>query len=193
MSTSFIKIAISGLHCQGKTTLIKDLISTPLFQDKKDTWVVYDSPSRLIAKEQGVGKINENGDGYTQLCIMHKHLSNLKESRYNSIFDRSALDGFAYSRSLYNNMSADYFNMIKNYFLMTMPLYDMLVYIEPELELKSDGVRSVNREFFEETKRGFDSILKEYRSLLPRSTLRVGGSREERVKCIVDYIHKQQQ
>lgn len=186
------KIAISGLHCQGKTTLIEDLISTPLFQDKKNIWMVYDSPSRLIAKEQGVGKINENGDGYTQLCIMHKHLSNLKESKYNSIFDRSALDGFAYSRSLYNNMSADYYNLIRDYFLMTMPLYDMLIYIEPELELKSDGVRSVNRDFFEETKRGFEIALKEYRNLLPRATLRVKGSREERVKHITNYIQEQQ-
>lgn len=184
------KIAISGVHCQGKTTLINDLLATSYFAKE---WSVFSSPSRAIALTQGVDKINERGDGYVQLSIMHQHLTNIHNAHRSSIFDRSALDGFAYSMSLRNNITAEYYELIKKYFYITMPQYDLLVYIEPELELQRDGVRSVNKEFFDNTVNSFNTIFKEYGNLLPTAVIRVHGDRDNRVRMITDYIHSQQQ
>ena len=65
-----MNIAISGLHSQGKTTLIEQLKKSPLLSEYKFA----ESPTRALSK---LYPINEFGNQHTQLFIMMGHYANL--------------------------------------------------------------------------------------------------------------------
>ena len=69
-----MKIALSGLHSQGKTTLLNELNKVDLFKH----FTKIPSPTRILQSEGF--KINENGDETTQACIMMQHLKNVLQS-----------------------------------------------------------------------------------------------------------------
>ena len=88
-----MKIAISGAHSQGKTTLVNALQESGLLSG-------YTFKTSLTRGMQEAGyNINEDGDEVTQLAIMVKHFQRLSEEG-NIVYDRCALDGYAYSMAL---------------------------------------------------------------------------------------------
>ena len=109
-----MKIAISGAHSQGKTTLVKYLQDINVLTDFK-------FKTSLTRGMQKAGyDINEDGDEVTQLAIMTKHLQRLNE-KGNIIYDRCALDGYAYSMSLVKDHVSSFLQvlfLLSNYFLI---------------------------------------------------------------------------
>ena len=121
-----MKVAISGAHSQGKTTLVKYLQGTGLLTD-------YKFKTSLTRGMQEAGyNINEDGDEVTQLAIMTKHFQRLNE-KGDVIYDRCALDGYAYSMSLIKDLNI--LDIIRDLFLVMINRYDIIFYVEPELPL----------------------------------------------------------
>jgi len=164
-----MKIAISGAHSQGKTTLVKYLQDINVLTDFK-------FKTSLTRGMQKAGyDINEDGDEVTQLAIMTKHLQRLNE-KGDTIYDRCALDGYAYSMALIKDIKV--LDIIRDLFLVMIDRYDIIFYVEPELPLIEDGQRTVNKDFFDSVVQSFDCIIKSY--AIP--VVRLSGSVEERAR-----------
>jgi len=175
-----MKIAISGAHSQGKTTLVKYLQDINVLTDFK-------FKTSLTRGMQKAGyDINEDGDEVTQLAIMTKHLQRLNE-KGNIIYDRCALDGYAYSMPLVKNLRV--LGAIKELFLAMIDRYDIIFYVEPELPLVEDGQRTVNKDFFDKVVQSFDTIIKSY--TIP--VIRLSGSTEERAKIFFASLQEKEQ
>ena len=164
-----MKIAISGAHSQGKTTLINYL-------QNLGTLTEFDFMTSLTRGMQKAGyNINEDGDEVTQLAIMAKHFQRLS-CKNEVIYDRCALDGYAYSMSLVKDLRI--LDIIRDMFLVMIDRYDIIFYVEPELDLVEDGQRTINKDFFDSVVQSFDCIIKSY--AIP--VVRLSGSVEERAR-----------
>ena len=167
------RITISGSQSVGKTTLIEDLFSrTPINQN-------FDLCNNTTRNALHKGKpINERGDNETQLLILSQHMNNYCVDR-NTIYDRCALDGYVYTKWLWENkkVSTDIFMLSKRIFESLS--YDTYFYIPPEehVPLANDGERSVSREWQDEIHKRFLKAI----SYHMVSVVTLTGTRKERV------------
>ena len=167
-----MKIAISGAHSQGKTSLINYLQNNGILADYR-----YMTSLTRGLQESGYN-INEDGDEVTQLAIMAKHFQRLREDG-NTVYDRCALDGYAYSMTLVRDLRV--LDIIRDMFLLMVDEYDIIFYVEPELPLVEDGQRTVDKLFFDSVVQSFDNIIKSYG--IP--VIRIKGSIDDRARDIV--------
>jgi len=168
-----MKIAISGLHSQGKTTLINALKQTDTFKG----FSFRDSPTRAL---MGDHLINESGTQNTQVSIMFNHY--LNHIGKNIILDRCALDGLAYTEYFKDQFDYDVYGSMQLLGLYLLDQYDYIFYIKPELPLKEDGVRSTGKEFFESVKSNFENIILKY----DVPVITVSGTVEQRLQTILN-------
>lgn len=167
-----MKIAISGAHSQGKTTLVNALQDSGLLTE-------YKFRTSLTRGMQEAGyNINEDGDETTQLAIMVKHFQRLSE-KGDVIYDRCALDGYAYSMALPIRLKV--LDVIRDLFLLMINKYDIIFYVEPELPLVEDGQRTTKKDFFDTVVQSFETLIKSFS--VP--VIRIKGSVEERVKQVI--------
>jgi nicotinamide riboside kinase len=171
-----MKIAISGAHSQGKTTLVQALQNCNSLPDVK-----FKTSLTRGLQEMGFN-INEDGDDVTQLAVMTKHLQRLREDG-NIVYDRCALDGYAYSMALVKDIRV--LDVIRDLFFLMVDEYDIIFYVEPELPLVEDGQRTVNKDFFKNIVQNFDSIIKSY--AVP--VIRISGTLEERTNQVIEAIN----
>jgi nicotinamide riboside kinase len=172
-----MKVAISGAHSQGKTTLLNALKDSGLLND-------FEFKTSLTRGLQEAGfNINEDGDDVTQVTIMAKHLQRLNE-KGNIVYDRCALDGYAYSMALVKDLKV--LGGIRELFYAMIDRYDIIFYVEPELPLVEDGQRTVNRDFFESIVQSFQAIIQSYK--VP--VIRISGSVEDRVMQVLNSIER---
>lgn len=183
-----MKIAISGAHSQGKTTLVEALKNQEFFKD-------YKFLTNLTRNLHNSGvSINEQGTEVTQLLVMTEHFKRLQEGN-NLILDRCALDGCAYTLAVLNyNNDPNYFKINNNhaYFEGMFNLaeymllkYDYIFYIKPELPLVDDGIRTVNQNFFNNVVSRFETCINAALPEIKKKIIVVSGSVEERVNQIV--------
>lgn len=174
-----MKIALSGLHSQGKTTLLNSLTDVDQFK----TFTKVSSPTRTLQQEGFT--INEQGNETTQTLIMMQHYKNVVLHNKNAIFDRCALDGIAYGLFFSKQIHQNNLNKLhEELFLNTIKHYDIIFYIEPELELKDDNTRSLDINFFNNVKLNFENVIQTYNL----NVLRVKGSIQERVDFICNAV-----
>jgi thymidylate kinase len=172
-----MKIAISGAHGQGKTTILNSLRHLSVFKD----YVFVDSPTRTL---QANYLINENGTQDTQVSIMYKHYVNVMTNGNNIILDRCALDGISYSTYFKSKIDAGIFSSLQQMYLFLMKQYDIVFYINPELKLTSDGVRSLDVGFFNDVKNTFENLIEENK----HNVTRLSGSNEQRIATILNTL-----
>ena len=166
-----MKIAISGAHSQGKTTLINYLQDSGMLTE-------FEFRTSLTRGLQEAGyNINEDGNEVTQLAVMAKHFQLLNE-KGETIYDRCALDGYAYSMSL--PLRLQVLDIIRDMFLLMIDEYDIIFYVEPELPLIEDGQRTTKKVFFNRVVQSFDSIIKSFGI----KVVRLSGSVEERAQIV---------
>jgi nicotinamide riboside kinase len=171
-----MKIAISGAHSQGKTTLVNFLQECKSLSDFK-----FKTSLTRGLQEAGFN-INEDGDDVTQLAVMTKHLQRLQEDG-SVVYDRCALDGYAYSLALVKDLKI--LDIIKDLFLIMVDKYDIIFYVEPELPLIADGQRSIDVQFYKKIVQNFDNIIKSY--AIP--VVRISGSVEQRANMVIDAVN----
>lgn len=174
-----MRVGITGAQSVGKTTLLNALRSEKLFKD----YVICDEVTRRV---KGYGlPINENGTNVTQRLIMNEHIYNAFMHE-NMLTDRTALDGLVYTSYLWSKGKVDINTMthVRDVFAKVWPMYDYVFYIEPEFEIVSDGVRSIDLEFRDNIARIFDTTIDKNKL----SIHRVKGSVRNRVNKIIDFL-----
>ena len=172
-----MKIAISGVHGQGKTTILNYLKNLEEFKNYK----FVDSPTRAL---QTTVSINENGTQDTQVSIMYNHYSNVANNGNNAVFDRCALDGMAYTKYFTSKINISVLDSLFSMYYYLMQQYDLVFYIAPELVPTSDGTRSVDMPFFEAIKSNFEYLIKTDM----HNVITLSGSVEQRVNTILSKI-----
>jgi len=185
MRTNY-KAAICGAHSQGKTTLVKAL-KNDLFLN--DSHFSFRTNLTRGLKDLNV-PINEGGTSLTQYLVMARHLE-YALTPGNWILDRGALDGIAYTSYFYEKeqVSKEVYQAALVIYESLLKTYDRIFYVVPELELKDDGERSTNKEFFDGVVKQFDFYIKHH-SMPTDKLVYVMGSVEDRVKIITDTMKK---
>lgn len=173
-----MRIAISGTHSTGKSTLLEELKKHPLIIQNEFQFA--GGITRSIGAK-GV-KINEEGGDTTQLLAIAKHIENY--TLQPSILDRCALDCYCYTIYLYEKgqIKDETLEIVQTMFKKLK--YDIIFYLKPEFGIVSDGVRSENNEFQTRVREIFDSVLLSYK--VPHITLT--GSVAQRLSTMIDAI-----
>ncbi len=175
-----MRIAFTGAHSTGKTTLINILKQNPDFVD----YTFIHSPTRSI--QVNGNQINEKGDDTTQNLIMFQHVMNSNTSAKKVVFDRCSLDGFVYTSYLYANgkVSKETLKISECICLNTISKYDCIFYLPIDIELNNDGVRSQDPDF--QLKIG--KLFEEYRATYKIPVIPIVGTVEERIEKIYNAI-----
>ena len=172
-----MKIAISGAHSTGKTTLVNALKDSEKLND-----FIFRSNLLRGLKEMGI-PINEIGNTTTQLYVMTKFYEFLNTPG-DAILDRCALDGMAYTMYFYNDMSFEMQQVFEGLFEQMVRKYDAICYVVPELPLKDDGVRSMDKNFYEQVVQNFEILIEEFQIPVHR----ISGSVEQRTEQVLNII-----
>ena len=173
-------IGFAGAHGMGKTTVVEALRARNEFKHFK----FKPSPSRELGA-QGF-TINELGTEVTQMYIMAKHY---EYSRLDGdvILDRCALDGLVYTSVILEGFQdVDFKNALGTLGRKCFERYNIIFYVRPELELKDDGVRTVDPVFFNKIVDRFKywtDAIKFYRNPVP--VVELFGSVENRVEQVM--------
>lgn len=139
-----MKVAISGTHSTGKSTLLEHLQNISQLQE----FIFVEGVTRQAAK-QGL-PINELGSDLTQLYCIGKDLENLLRYQSQSfISDRCVWDTKVYTDYLYlhRQISVQTKEYIDILFRQMIGNFDMIFLLKPEFGLVDDGVRSRDIKF----------------------------------------------
>lgn len=183
-----MKIAISGTHSTGKTTLInrlKPYIETHSVQK----FEFVDGVTREAAK-QGF-PINELGSDETQLYCASKDMENLLKYQSTSfISDRCIWDTKIYSEYLFSHGKITFstYNYIRGLFEKMIENLDMIFLLQPEFGLVDDGVRSKDVQFQKEI---HDLFISQSSVVMNKGVwiIQVSGDTESRCSQIIQYIN----
>jgi hypothetical protein len=194
-----MRIAISGTQNIGKTTYINDFL-------KK--WTMYKRPEKTyrdIIKEKNLN-INELGDEESQQIILDalvdQALSTSTEEF--SVCDRCVLDNLVYSSwlNLKGKVSDEFVEKTRNIVRETLKFYDVLFFLPitkfSKIEIKDEGLRSIDPLYREEIDFIFKAIQESYNKMDGRvfakdecpALIEIFGSPEERIKMTEFYIQE---
>ena len=176
-----MKIAFSGAHSSGKTTLVEALRKDERFKDFQFlTNITRDIEAKGL-------NINEAGDDATQEAIMKEHLRRSMLPG-DAIYDRSSLDGVVYTDYLYNRgkVILKTLKAAGEIFQQTIGIYDHIFYTAADIPLVDDKVRSINDNFRNDVIKIFDFYIAKFN--LPVTILQ--GTVEERLKTIEGVLHE---
>ena len=180
--TSSKKYAISGAHSTGKTTLVNKLQET--FSDKEYSFHVNMTRN---AKMSGL-KINESGTDETQISIINEHLRRLTVLGP-SILDRCLLDGYVYTRALYEinpkNVDITIVEYAEDSLMKYIDRYEKIFFVRPEFDIVDDGTRSTDPVFYKKVCDLFEDSLDK---IQPGKLVHLSGSVEERTKTILEHL-----
>ena len=164
------KIAISGSHSTGKSTVINSLKEIPSITAR----FVFKGEILRDIKKMGIN-INEYGTDDTQRLVMSKFLE--YSTIRNSILDRCALDGLVYTAYLFEKGQVKKSTLKIAEAIFENVKYDIYFYIAPEFEMVPDGTRSENAEF----RTRVAELFEEYMEVYKITPIRLTGDVAQRV------------
>ncbi|MGV3698179.1 AAA family ATPase [Flavobacterium sp.] len=179
-----MKIAFTGSHGVGKTTLINRLENELL--TSKDVAVTKEIP-RIICElvddpeyfRRGANNLEKQLLIFLGQIIQEYELS-LSNFRI-TICDRTIFDHWAYTLYLFGkDLSHDYIKIIEYFMLKHMVSYDKIFYIPIEFEVEDDGTREDDKEF----QKNIDSIIISNLDKFKLPYLIIDGSIENRIKLV---------
>lgn len=167
-----MKIAISGTHSVGKTTLFKELKKQE-FDFFEDYYFIYEGARNSIERGYKIGT------EHLQLDCYFRHL--ISERGENFITDRCIIDCLSYVR-FYDIFDSNLVGLLeKNCFVDSR--YDMIFYLPIEFEMEKDKLR------IEDGRAKIDSIIGNYLYKYYCGKFHtVTGSIEDRINKVVDII-----
>lgn len=172
-----MKIGLAGTVSVGKTTLVKELIKLPQFENYK----VFTERSKYL-RDLGI-PLNTDSTIKGQFVFAAERAAELMNE--NMITDRSIWDVCAFTLS---SMSIDWNQKVSlvNNFMLLKDEYDIIFYIDPEgTTIEDNGVRETNAEYRDK----INSVIKESLSHYPpKRLLTLKGSTEERIQQVIDYL-----
>lgn len=172
------RIAISGSHSTGKSTIINALKEITSITNR---FTIKMEVLRDI-KRMGIN-INEYGTDETQRLVMARFLE--YSTIPNTILDRCTLDGLVYTTYLFEKkqVSKDTLRIAEAIFENVN--YDMYFYIAPEFDIVPDGVRSENFEFRDR----IAELFEEYMAIYKLYPVRLTGTVEQRVSQFIENLN----
>lgn len=183
-----MKIAIIGTHSVGKTTLIEALKKEKEFEN-----FMFLPETTIAVREDGFD-VKEEAYNLIQLRIVQEDISRAcwlrNTMNTNVITDRCILDTYIYTQYFYHQkkqVDTWVFEFIRNLKDEFIGDYDLLIYVESEIDLELDGVRSENNEFRNEIDMMFKRKIK-YSSL---PIYKVRGTVKERVDMVKQRFKQQ--
>lgn len=136
-----MKVAISGSHGVGKTTLMR------AWGRRHTDWGTLSEVSRSCPFP-----LNEKATYQTQNYIMHRQIElelDISSPNIKFVSDRSTLDQIAYVRQAHElgNMTNEQAEYLIKHCRAWAGTYDFIFYIPIEFEMENDGVRSPNLDY----------------------------------------------
>jgi nicotinamide riboside kinase len=171
------RIAISGSHSTGKSTVINALRKIPSIEKR---FTIKTEILRDL-KKTGI-KINEYGTDNTQLIVTAKHLE--YATIPNTILDRCLLDSLVYTAYLYEKGQVKKSTMKVAETVFENVRYDLYFYIAPEFDIVPDGIRSENTEFRDRIAELFEEYMLSYKL----EAIRLTGTVDQRVTIFTDTL-----
>lgn len=158
-----MKIALSGVQCTGKTTLMNQIIG-----ESETTFAGYElipEVVRSIKARMGENfEFNKSSSFESQDLILTEHHRNVLQFE-NLVTDRCAVDAFAYATKNYTDglFTFSQWKHFREIFLNTVGAYDVIIYLPiGMIPLEDDGVRSIDQEYQEEMDGIFQWVFKQY-------------------------------
>lgn len=159
-----MKIAITGTHGTGKTTLSYNLAA------------YYKSIGKSVKIIQEVTRscpfpINQKMTIEAAKWIYLEHAKKELEACKNQVIigDRSVFDSFAYSEYFQFNDDEQLIKL-KNLALQELDNYDLLIFVRPDMPIQADGIRSNDLEFQSGVDKMFEKNLKEKKHIQIKSS-----------------------
>lgn len=158
-----MKIALSGAHGVGKTTLGQGLYK--YYRTRCSVFLNAGIARKIIAQGYSLG-VNATMDSYVEYMI--EHLSALSRANEYELYisDRSILDAYAYA--LVNSQNGNslitprQLELLRLVWELEQKEYDLYLYLPVQFPLKQDGVRPVGREYQEQVSHMIFELLRQY-------------------------------
>ena len=158
-----MRIAFTGTHGTGKTTLLHDVIEQ---RSNDDSFGYITEVARGIIERGYPLNAEANTDSYIHYIndqlIAERNIADYKLF----ISDRTLLDPLAYAlinRDLPRPYIHDYFiDMMKNVWLLEKERYDLYIHFPVEFPMMFDGVRPADEEYRISIDRMINRLLNEY-------------------------------
>lgn len=181
-----LKIAFTGSHCTGKTTLLNDI------KNALPSEIIVNSVTEVARKiiEKGY-PLNMDATIDSYVHYINDQLEEEKNKMNKCdvfISDRTLLDPVAYAMvnsKLPRPYIPQYFiDMMKNVWLMEKGNYDFYVYFPVEFDLEMDGIRPFDENYRREVDETIEVLLKENGI----KYIKITGNREKRKKYLLTLI-----
>lgn len=159
-----MRIAFTGAHCTGKTTMLKDICQMAV-KESLEIGYISEVARRIINKGYPLN-MDANIDSYVHYINDQLLAESEKMDKYDIfISDRTLLDPVAYARvnsRLPRPYIPQYFiDMMQSVWLLESKRYDLYVYFPIEFELEMDGIRPSDEEYRHDIDKEILSILNE--------------------------------
>jgi len=158
-----MRIALSGVQCTGKTTLMNQIMNhaSDLFKD----YELIPEVVRSIKARMGEHfEFNKSSSYESQDLILSEHHRNVLQFK-KLVTDRCAVDAFAYATKNYLDglFSFSQWSSFREIFLNTVSEYDIIFYLPiGMIPLEDDGVRSIDQNYQAEMDTIFQWVFETY-------------------------------
>lgn len=187
-----LKIAFTGSHCTGKTTLLNDIINS--LPDGTTVNSVTEVARKIIEKGYPLN-MDATVDSYVHYINDQLKEENKKMEECDVfISDRTLLDPVAYAivnSKLPRPYIPQYFiDMMENVWLLEKDKYDFYVYFPVEFGMETDGVRPVGDKYREDIDKMIEMLLIKYKIEYVKVTGNKLQRRDYLLSTIKNYMHK---
>jgi predicted ATPase len=192
-----MRIAITGASCQGKSTLIQDMLKE---------WPEMSTPNesyRDILKSKKKAHSKQT-DEDVQWDILNHMCDTQQQYRNNDkiIFDRCPIDNIVYSMwsNFHGNISDDFIEKCIPIVRESMRFIDIIftlpITASAPVEIEDDGIRETDKHYIEEIDQLIKTMYRQWQSdtspFFPKNDkpamIEIFGNRQERIEMIKLYI-----
>ena len=198
-----MRIAISGSHSLGKSTVVNDWVAKhPHFTREEEPYRALGlfGPYQILFREAST-RLHNGIQMYYNISRLYRYC----DSTDNVIFDRAPVDYIAYSQYTANQGSTD----IDDAFVESMvpavkeslDHLDILAFVPQSdrwpVQMDADGIRPIDHAYRDEVDAIFKQIYRDNRfdifsKRIGPKLIELGGSRENRLEQLQDAIHEVQ-
>jgi len=146
-----MKIAVSGTQCTGKTSTINLIKQSFINNNKSEDFPILDHHKFSGSKTHEILdlglKLNDSADDISQTIMLSNYLKDTIE--LNLISDRCILDNCVYTAHQYQigKCSESLFKLTTELYYKLVSKYDYIFYFPPEINIISNGIRSVDHSY----------------------------------------------
>ena len=171
-----VKIGITGSHGTGKTTLTKHLAGRQGYK------LLPEAPRQAL---QFGFPVNENTSLETEFWIFGKQLEMEMIAGSNYVADKCFIDLLAYAMYIFKD-NGEFLKVLKDITKKAVKNYNLVIYLPSgEFPIEDDGVRSTDPKFQMDIDKQIIEILKEF----DLEFIKITGGKEERYQKVIKAVN----